>query len=59
MLRFFVPSMENLLKKGDKIVRVQHVRITFKLLCWLLEHGVMRENILINESEDHVDLCVG
>jgi hypothetical protein len=50
--------MEIVFKKGNRIVRV-YVRIISKLLCWVLEHGLMRENVLINESEDHVDLCVG
>jgi hypothetical protein len=58
-VRIFVPSMDILFKKGNRIVRVQHVRITSKLLCWVLEHGLMRENISINEIEDHVDLCIG
>ncbi len=58
-VKIFVPSMENLFKKGNIIVKIQHVRITSKLLCWVLEHGLMKENISINEIEDHVDLCIG
>lgn len=57
LVKIFVPNMEKLFKPRNKIVKVEHVRVTSKLLSWILEvdQAGIRKRII--ESKDHVDFC--
>jgi hypothetical protein len=50
--------MENMFKEGDKIVIIEHIGITFKLLSWVLKNDSRGKNKWVNESKYHVDFCV-
>jgi hypothetical protein len=50
--------MENMFKKGDKIVIIEHVGITFKLLSWVLKKDCRGKKKWFNESKDHVDFSI-
>ncbi len=50
--------MGKLFKKGDKIIKVDHARVIFRLLSWFLDQEVTRKIVWKVESENHVDFCV-
>jgi hypothetical protein len=47
-----------LVKKGDKIIKVEHARVTSQLLSWYLDQEITRKIVWKVESEDLVDFCV-
>jgi hypothetical protein len=55
-VKIFVPSMEELFKPGDRIVRLEHAGVMSRLL-WILEVDQAGVYIWIIESEDHMDFC--
>jgi hypothetical protein len=48
--------MQDLITPEDRIVRIEHAKVTSKLLNWILkvDHAKVRKWVM--ESEDHVDL---
>jgi hypothetical protein len=57
-VKIFILGMEKWFQLGDKLVRVKHVGVTFKLVKWMLEINIDESNLWIEESEDYVYLCV-
>jgi hypothetical protein len=52
-----MPSMEELFKPKDKIVKIKHVGVTSRLLSWILKANKVRVYSWMIKSEDHVDFC--
>jgi hypothetical protein len=57
-VKIFLPGMEKLFQPGDRLIRIEHVSVTFKLLSWKLEVDGDGLHQLVEESENHIDFCV-
>ncbi len=50
--------MECWFKIRNRLVKMDHVKVTSRLLNWMLEINPTRMRMWVVENEDHVDLCV-
>jgi hypothetical protein len=50
--------MEKLFQLGDRLIRIEHVTVAFKLLNWKLEVDGDELHKWVEESENHIDFCV-
>jgi hypothetical protein len=57
-VKIFIPGMEKWFQLRDKLVKVEHVGVISRLVSWLLKINQDGSHQWIEESEDHVDLCV-
>jgi hypothetical protein len=44
-------------KPRNRLMRIEHVEVTSRLLSWMLEIDQVRLHNWIAKSEDHVDFC--
>jgi len=58
MLKKLFLGMECWFKIRDRLVKMDHVKVTSRLLNWMLEINPTRMHMWIVENEDHVNFCV-
>lgn len=56
--KIFIPSMKCCFRLGDRLVRVEHVGVTTKMLNWIFEPDQIRTLKWIAKSEDHINFYV-
>ncbi len=57
-VKIFILRMENWFQPRDRLVRVEHAGVISKLVSWLLKINKDGSHQWIEESVNHVDLCV-
>lgn len=57
-VKIFIPRMECWFRIGHRLEKVEHVKVTSRILSLMLEIDQTRVHIWVAESEDHVDFCV-
>ncbi len=57
-MKFFISNMECLFRAKNRLIRVEHVGITSRLLSWNLEIGHIGMPKWVPKNENHVDFCV-
>lgn len=58
MLKIKNLGMECWFKIRDRLVKMDHVKVTSRLFNWMLEINPTRMHMWVGENENHVDLCV-
>jgi hypothetical protein len=58
MLKKLFLGMECWFKIKDRLVGMDHVKVTSRLLNWMLEINPTRMHMWVVENEDHVDFYV-
>lgn len=57
-VKIYIPRMEKWFQLEDRLIKVEHVNVTSRLMNWMLEIDGNGLQQWVEESEDHVDFYV-